>query len=257
MRTLRSRHGCPWDRQQTHVTLRGYLLEEAYEVLQSIDDGRFEDLPGELGDVLLQCVFHAQIAAESHRFDIVDVTHAIVRKLVGRHPHVFTPAGRPIGRASSRIRTPAAVKEQWERIKADERRTTGQTPRVLAGVPRALPALLRAHKIGSKVASVGFDWAQATDVLAKIDEEVLELRDALHESPARAAEEMGDLLFAIANLSRKLGIDPELALTRSNDKFTRRFDAIEAALERNGRSVHDATTAELETEWQRTKKTHP
>jgi MazG family protein len=264
MDTLRSRRGCAWDRKQTHRSLRPFLLEETYEALDAIDRGDWKALPGELGDVLLQCVFHAQLAAERGRFDIGDAVDAIVQKLIRRHPHVFTPAGRPLGRTDARrgsARTPAAVKEQWARLKATEStrrrpgtRTAAPAVRVLTGVPRTLPALLRAHEIGTRVAQVGFEWARTEEVVDKIDEEVRELRAALAESPARAAEEFGDLLFSIANLGRRLQIEPESALREANDKFTRRFDLVEADFERRGRSVHDATLEEMDAVWQRIKK---
>jgi ATP diphosphatase len=260
MDTLRSRHGCPWDRKQTHRSLRPFLLEETYEALEAIDRSDWTALPGELGDVLLQCVFHAQLGAERGRFDIGDAIEAIVAKLVRRHPHVFTAAGRPLGPTDTRrrsIRTPAAVKEQWAQIKAREgtrgRAGTGRAARVLAGVPRTLPALLRAHEIGTRVAGVGFDWERTVDVVDKIDEEVRELRTALAESPARAAEELGDLLFSIANLARRLQIEPESALREANDKFTRRFDALEARFERQGRSVHGATPQAMDDAWREIK----
>ena len=256
METLRSPHGCAWDRKQTHATLAPFLIEEAYEAVDRIDRGDLDGLAGELGDVLLQCVFHAQIAAEARRFDIVDAIDAISAKLVRRHPHVFTAAGRPLPKAAqrrSRVKTPAAVKEQWERIKADEQGASGQRPRVLAGVPRAMPALLRAHQIGTRVASVGFDWHHVSDVVAKIDEEVRELRDALNESPARAAEELGDLLFAVASLARRLGLEPESALRQANEKFVRRFTAVEAEMERQGRSVHASTLEEMDEVWRAVK----
>lgn len=258
MATLRSRHGCPWDRQQTHESLRPFLIEEAYEMLETIDRGEFEDLPGELGDVLFQCVFHAQIGAESGRFDIVDAVQAIVDKLVRRHPHVFTASGRPLGprrkTTKGRAKTAGAVLTQWEAIKAAEQGTKGQQKRILAGVPASMPALLRAHEIGTRVAAVGFDWDKTDDVIDKVDEEVRELRAALAESPARAEEELGDLLFSIANLSRKLGLEPEAALRKANDKFSRRFDQVEATLERAGSSVHRASQPEMETAWQSVKR---
>lgn len=256
MATLRSPHGCPWDRKQTHETLRPFLLEEAYELLDTIDRRAIEELPGELGDVLFQCVFHAQLGAETGRFDIVDALQAISQKLIRRHPHVFTPKGRPIGRRSParKARTAGAVLTQWEAIKAAEQGAQGQRKRILAGVPVSMPSLLRAHEIGTRAAAVGFDWDRADDVVDKIDEEVRELRDALGETPARAEEELGDVLFSLANLARKLGIEPESALRKANDKFTRRFDAVEQALERRGRSVHDASQAEMEVEWQRVKQ---
>ena len=256
MDTLRSPRGCPWDRQQTHDTLKPFLLEEAYELLETIDRGQLDALPGELGDVLFQCVFHAQIASEDRRFDISDAIGAITAKLVRRHPHVFTPAGRPLsprGRKRRATRTPAAVLQQWEVLKAKEQGDAGVRKRILAGVPRAMPALLRAHEIGTRVAAVGFDWANAGDIVDKIDEEVRELRGALAEHPARAAEELGDLLFAVANLARKLGLESESALRKANDKFTTRFAAVEADLERRGTTVHAASLDEMEAAWQRVK----
>lgn len=262
MATLRSAHGCPWDRQQTHETLRPFLLEEAYELLETIDRREFDDLPGELGDVLFQCVFHAQIGAEAGRFDIVDAVTAISEKLIRRHPHVFTPSGRARGprkkgaaTSGARAKTAGAVLTQWEAIKAAEQGSKGQKKRILAGVPASMPALLRAHEIGTRVAAVGFDWAGAGDVIDKIDEEVRELREALGQSRARAEDELGDLLFSIANLSRKLGLEPESALRKANDKFSRRFEQVEAALEQQGSSVHHASMRDMEAAWQRVKKT--
>jgi MazG family protein len=260
MDTLRSPHGCPWDREQTPETLGPFLLEETYEALDAIDRGDLEGLCGELGDVLFQCIFQSQIAVEAGRFEIADAVNAITGKLVRRHPHVFTPAGRPLTAAARRrraARTTDAVLEQWERIKAREQSDAGEKKRVLAGIPRALPALLRAHEIGTRVGAVGFDWPRAADVLAKIEEEVRELRDALDESPPRAAEELGDVLFSLANLARKLGLEPESALRLANDKFTARFDALEAAFEAEGRSVHDASTDQLEDAWARVKSPAP
>lgn len=256
MADLRAPSGCPWDRAQTHASLGPFLLEEAYEAVDAIDRGDLDELAGELGDVLLQCVFHSQLAAEAGAFDLADAIDAISAKLIRRHPHVFTPAGRPLAAGSGRrdAGTPDAVVERWAQIKARERGETDEPPRVLAGVPRAMPALLRAHEIGTRVAAVGFDWPSAGDVADKIEEEVAELRAALGESRARAAEELGDLLFSIANLARKLDLEPESALRAANDKFTRRFDAVEARLAAEGRSVHDATTEDLEAAWQAIKK---
>ena len=256
MDTLRSARGCPWDRKQTHESLRPYLLEETYEALDAIDRGDVRALAGELGDVLFQCVFHAQIAAEAGRFDLADAIDAIAAKLIRRHPHVFTPAGRPLPHATRRrgkVRTPAAVLEQWEQIKAREQTGAGRDARVLAGVPRSMPSLLRAHEIGTRVAAVGFDWPRTEDVVDKIEEEVRELREAVTQSPDRAREELGDLLFSIANLARKLNLEPETALRQANDKFTARFDAVEAHLQGAGREVHGATLEELEAAWQHIK----
>jgi len=256
MTILRSPHGCPWDRKQTHESLRPYLLEETYETLDAIDRGDFDALSGELGDVLFQVVFHAEVASSEGRFDIVDVLDAVTTKLVRRHPHVFTPAGRPlpVRRQHSRVRTPEAVVEQWERIKTREQTEAGARTRVLSGIPRALPALLRAHKIGSRAAAVGFDWPNAGAVLDKIEEEVRELRAAIGEGRARTVEEMGDLFFSLANLARQLRIEPETALSLANDKFTRRFDAVEALLEAGGRNVHEASVDDLEKAWNSVKR---
>jgi MazG family protein len=256
MAALRSPDGCPWDLKQSHASLRPFLLEETYEALEAIDRGDLDALRGELGDVLFQCVFHAQIAAEAGRFVIADAVDAIAAKLIRRHPHVFTAAGRRLpvaGRRRKRLRTPRAVVEQWEQIKAREQSSAGAETRLLAGIPRAMPSLLRAYEIGSRVAAVGFDWPRAADVLDKIDEEVRELREAVRQSPARAAEELGDLLFSIANLARKLDVEPESALRQANDKFAERFAGVEAALQGAGRSVHDASLDEMEAAWQRVK----
>jgi len=250
MAALRSPRGCRWDAEQTHDTLRPYLIEEAYEALEAINSGDDEALRGELGDVLLQCVFHAQIAAEGNRFAMKDVVDGLVAKLIRRHPHVFSPDGAPL-RSSARARRtpPEAVLEQWTELKAREQKDAGRKARVLSGLPRALPALLRAHKIGARVATVGFDWPSAADVLDKIEEEIRELRAALAEGHSRAAEEMGDVLFSIANLARKLRIEPETALAAANDKFTHRFGLVEEHLERQGTDVHAASPADLEAAW--------
>ncbi len=255
MDALRSPAGCPWDRAQTHRTLRAHLIEEAYEALEALDRRQLEGLAGELGDVLFQCVFHAQIAAEAGRFELADAIDAIAAKLIRRHPHVFTPAGRLLPPGDPRrtaIGTPAAVKAQWERIKARESPTRARRG-VLSGVPRALPALLRAHEIGRRVAAVGFDWTVPGEVIDKIEEETRELRAALAENSERVAEELGDLLFSLANLARKLGVEPESALRAANEKFTRRFEAIEGRLAKARRSVHDADPRELEALWQQVK----
>ncbi len=263
MATLRSARGCPWDRKQTHDSLRPFLLEETYEALEALDRGDLDALPGELGDVIFQCVFHAQIAAEDRRWEMADALQAISAKLIRRHPHVFTSSGRPLPRGRGRVsaakkkkgpRTPAAVLTQWEALKAAEQSGRGEDRRVLSGVPRALPALLRAHEIGTRVSAVGFDWPDSAGVVDKIDEEVRELRAALTESPARAAEELGDLLLSIANLARKLHIEPEAALRAANDKFSERFAALEADFEARGTSVHAASTEALEAAWQRVKR---
>jgi nucleoside triphosphate diphosphatase len=246
MRTLRGPTGCPWDREQSFETLRPFVLEETYEVLDAIDRRDFDDLRGEIGDLLFEGVFLAQIAADEGRFTVAESLHHITDKLIRRHPHVFGSA--------KHVRTPGQVLEQWEQIKSRERQAEGRRPSVLRGMPKALPALLGAHEIGTRAAAVGFDWAKAEDVVAKIEEEVAELRHAARdEARERVEEEMGDLLFAIANLARKLGIEAESALRRANQKFTDRFQTLERRFEDQGRSVHDASLEEMEATWQKIK----
>lgn len=248
MARLRGPQGCPWDREQTLESLRGFVLEETHEVLDAIDRGDTGALRGEIGDLIFEGVFLAQICTDAGHFTVADSLRAITTKLIRRHPHIFDAGGRPLD-------TPGEVHQQWEQIKAKEQSDAGERRAVLGGLPKALPSLLRAHEIGTRVAAVGFDWARTTDVVAKIEEEVAELRAAVAtEGPARTEEEMGDLLFSIANLSRKLGIDPESALRKANEKFTRRFTALEDNLHNQGRSVHDATLEEMEREWALVKK---
>jgi len=243
MARLRGPQGCPWDREQTLESLRAFLLEEAHEVLDAIDRGDSDALRGEIGDLIFEGVFLAQVCADAGRFTVADSLRAINAKLIRRHPHIFDPEGRPLD-------TPGQVHQQWEQIKAREQADAGERRSVLRGLPKSLPSLLRAYEIGTRVAAVGFDWARAADVVDKIEEEVAELRRAIaSEGRARSEEEMGDLLFAIANLSRKLGIDPESALRQANVKFTARFEALEDRLHARGRSVHDATLDEMEQEW--------
>ena len=257
MRALRAPDGCPWDREQTLASLRPFVLEETYEVLEAIEGGSPAALREELGDYLYEAVFLAQISEESGEFSIADAIDAICDKLVRRHPHVFA---RQHGDDSI---TSSEVIERWETMKARERAAEGRDPvrpkTTLSGVPKTLPALLRAYEISARAAAVGFDWTRAEDVLDKIEEEVAEVRHEVESGAtghlSRAEEEMGDLLFAIANLSRKLGIEPEAALRRANEKFTRRFDALEQAFAARGRSLQDATLSEMEDEWQRLKAT--
>jgi MazG family protein len=255
MRTLRAPGGCPWDREQTHASLRPFVLEETYEVLEAIDTGNMEELREELGDYLYEAVFLAQISEETGQFSIGDAVDAIRQKLVRRHPHVFAKSD------DQENITTSQVIERWETMKAREREASGQadvpTKTTLSGVPKTLPSLLRAYEIGARAAAVGFDWARAQDVLDKIEEEVAEVRHEVESGalgqPSRAEEEMGDLLFAITNLSRKLGIEPEAALRRANEKFTARFDAMERAFATRGRLLTDATLNEMEAEWERVK----
>ncbi len=255
MRTLRAPGGCPWDREQTHASLRPFVLEETYEVLDAIDSGSAADLKEELGDFLFEAVFLAQISDERGDFTLADAIDGICEKLVRRHPHVFE---RVDGDASM---TSTEVLEKWEVLKQRERAAAGQPAKkpktTLSGVPKTLPSLLRAYEISARAAAVGFDWAKADDVLDKIEEEVAEVRHEVESGAtghlSRAEEEMGDLLFAIANLSRKLGIEPEAALRRANEKFTTRFDAVERAFLERGQSLSGASLAEMEEEWERVK----
>lgn len=248
MRRLRGPAGCPWDREQTIASLRGFVLEETYEVLDAIDRNDHDALRGEIGDLIFEGVFLARIEADEGRFTVADSLIAISDKLVRRHPHVFA--------AAEGVDTPGKVIEQWEQIKAREQTAAGEQRSILKGVPRSLPALLRAHEIGTRVAAVGFDWARTTDVVDKIEEEVRELREAVEsEGRERVEEEMGDLLFSMANLARKMGIEPESALRKANEKFSARFEALERHLEEEGRSVHDATLEEMEVAWGKIKYT--
>jgi MazG family protein len=256
MRTLRAPGGCPWDREQTLASLRPFVLEETYEVLEAIEHGSPDALREELGDFLFEAVFLAQISEEQGHFSIGDAIDAICDKLVRRHPHVFARE------AESAELSSGEVVERWETLKAREREAAGRTatPRsALSGVPRTLPALLRAYEVGARASAVGFDWIAATDVLDKIDEEVAELRREVEAGAtgdlSRAEAEMGDLLLALASLARKLGIEPEAALRRATDTFTARFGAMEQAFAVRGESLQDAPLDAMEAEWQRVKTT--
>ena len=257
MRALRAPGGCPWDREQTLASLRPFVLEETYEVLEAIESGTPAHLCEELGDYLYEAVFLAQISEDAGDFSIADAIDAVCDKLVRRHPHVFA---RAEGEESI---TTGQVIERWETMKARERASEGCDPvkrkTTLSGVPKTLPSLLRAYEISARAAAVGFDWARPADVVDKIEEEVAEVRREVEAGAtgqlSRAEEEMGDLLFAIANLSRRLGIEPEAALRRANDKFTARFEAMEGAFASQGRTLQDATLQEMENTWQNIKHT--
>lgn len=234
--------GCPWDLQQNFQTIAPYTIEEAYEVADAIERNDMGALAEELGDLLLQVVYHAQMASERQAFTFEDVVESICRKMVRRHPHVF---------GDEQARSAGAAKGFWEAMKSREREQGGeQRSSTLAGVPTALPPLTRAVKLQAKAARVGFDWPSAEEVMAKIEEEVLELRAASKE---KQAEEFGDLLFALANLARHLEIEPEAALRRSNAKFERRFSYIEAKLAAQGRSPAQSTLEEMDELWNEAK----
>ncbi len=254
MRTLRSPEGCPWDREQTLQSLAHFVLEEAYEVVDAIERSDMHGLQEEIGDHIFEGVFLAQVAAEAGLFTIEDALRSVVDKLVRRHPHVFQEDGR-LHDAQSKQRAPdaEAALQRWNSLKAQERKQAGTPHSTLGSVPRSLPSLLRAYKIGKRAAATGFDWQKSDDVIAKIEEEVGELRQTVTDEPgnrARAEEEMGDLLFAIANLARKLDIEPETALRRANEKFTRRFEAMERRISGAGQSLEQLTLEEMERVWQ-------
>jgi MazG family protein len=247
MRTLRSEHGCAWDKQQTLKTLRPFVLEETYELLDALDRGDHDALKHELGDFLFEAVFLAQICDEEGYFSIADSIQSIADKLIRRHPHIFSADGK----ASL---TPKQVKQQWEEIKAKERKDAGEAEKtLLSGVPRSMPSLLRAYELSTRAAQVGFDWARTEDVLDKADEELRELREAVADGGGKspeAEEEFGDLLFSLVNVARKLGIEPEAALRVANDKFQRRFDDVERQVVASGSKFRDLTLDELEAKWQ-------
>lgn len=246
MARLRGPDGCPWDRKQTHATLRPYLLEEAYEALEAIDAADDAELCKELGDVLLQVVFHAQIAAEEGRFDIEAVGQAIVDKLVRRHPHVFDDASAD-GADEVLLR--------WEQIKKQERREQGKAaPSLLEGIPKHLPALMRAHRVQARVAQQGFDWDDIDGALDKVEEEFAEVRQAWEQGKAAAVEEeFGDLLFSLVNASRFLKVEPEQALRRAVAKFERRFRALEEIVHARGEEVAALSLAVLDEIWDEVK----
>ncbi|RDC75388.1 nucleoside triphosphate pyrophosphohydrolase [Rhodovulum sp. 12E13] len=247
MARLRDREaGCPWDIEQTWETIAPYTIEEAYEVADAIERRAWAELEGELGDLLLQVVYFTQMGAEEGRFDFDSVAGAIADKMVARHPHVFGD--------ESRDKSADQQVQDWERVKAAERAAKGET-RVLDGVALGLPALTRALKLQKRAARVGFDWDDPQAVLAKIAEEAAELAEAQAGADADALEdETGDLLFAVVNLARHLGVDPEAALRRTNAKFTRRFAAVEDGLAAEGRSPAEATLEEMESHWQAAKR---
>jgi MazG family protein len=252
---LRAPGGCPWDREQTHASLKPMTLEEAYEVLMAIDEGTDEDLAGELGDLLLQVVFHAQIAAEEGRFGIGDVIDHVKDKMVRRHPHVFG------GETAS---SSGEVLRNWEALKQAERKASGKAApaeSMLDTVPRSLPAVMEAFQASTKVARVGFEWPDASGALDKLEEETRELRAEAESAPRdlrRVTDEVGDLLFTAVNVARMLGVDPESALKAANRKFRRRFGHVEARLRENGRGPSDSTLDEMEALWQEAKAAeHP
>lgn len=243
VKRLRAPDGCPWDREQTIDDLRAYLIEEAHEAAAAISGGDRGDLREELGDLLFQIVFTARLGEEEGTFDLAGVIDGVHAKMVERHPHVF---------GDESLADADAVRRRWEERKVETAEAGGGPRRsLLAGVPRSLPALVGAYRLGQKAAGVGFDWPKIAPVLAKVREELAELEDSLEDEAA--AEEVGDLLFSVANLARHLGIDPEAALAATNEKFRRRFAAVEDGLERRGKTLVEADLDEMDELWNNAK----
>jgi MazG family protein len=254
---LRAPNGCPWDREQTHSSLRTYLIEEAYEVLDALESGDDAKFAEEMGDLLLQIVFHSQIASEEARFTIADVIREIHQKMVRRHPHVF---------GEKRAKNAAEVLENWEEIKSEERRVKRENAldqakqkespeSLLAGVPRGLPAALEGFQLTRRAARIGFDWDDTEGIFEKIREEGAELRHALEtKDQRRIEEEIGDLLFAAVNLARFVQVDPEIALRKANAKFASRFRAMERLARDNGRELAGIPRPEMEALWETVKR---
>ncbi len=236
----RLRRECPWDREQTNDSIKGHTIEEAYEVVEAIDHGNDHDLQNELGDLLLHVVFHSRIAEEEGRFGINDVLGAIIEKLVRRHPHIF---------GDTKVEDSTEVLKNWEQIKMEEGRES-----VIDGVPRSLPALLKAHRMQDKASKIGFDWEHREDVWKKVQEELEELRDAVERrNGSDMEEEVGDLLFSIVNFTRFIKVNPEDALRRTIDKFDRRFRHVERRVREAGIEPRNATLEEMDRYWDEAK----
>jgi MazG family protein len=247
MSRLRGPDGCPWDREQNFDTIKPFLLEETYEVMDSIDARDWRQLTDELGDLLLQAVFFSQMAAEENLFRIDDALDAITQKLIRRHPHVF---------GDETVRTEGDVRKRWSEIKAEEKRSQGETEATLLGsVPRSLPALVEAQQISTRAAQAGFDWENPGQVLDKLHEELREF-DAARARGSRSdlEDELGDLLFVLVNLARFVKVDPEQALRKTNAKFRRRFGYVEQKLAEQGRTTRESSIEELESLWQEAKR---
>jgi tetrapyrrole methylase family protein / MazG family protein len=256
---LRAPGGCPWDREQSHNSLRTFLLEETHEVLDAMESGNAKEFSSELGDLLLQIIFHALIASETHQFDIRDVIKAVHTKMVRRHPHVF---------GNVKASTSTQVLKNWERLKAEEKKSASggaeqPAKSLLDGIPRSLPALMEANQLTRRAAKIGFDWKKLDDILAKLTEEANELRAEISKPAAREngnlanpaiEEEVGDLLFVAANVARFLGLDPEIALLKANRKFKRRFQWMENEAKQRGAALADTPRPQMEDLWNESKR---
>lgn len=240
---LRGPEGCPWDKVQSRESLKQYIIEEAYELIEAIEENNLDQIREELGDLLFQIVFQCQIAKENNEFTISDVIREIVSKMVGRHPHVF---------GNSECRTPEEIIKQWEVLKKHEGKLRDS---ILEGVPRAMSSLLRAHRLQKRAAQVGFDWEKAEDVLGKVDEEMHELKEALRSKRKEDIEdELGDIFFMLVNLARFVGVNPEDAHRKTISKFIRRFRHIETRAAEQGRQLSEMTLEEMDTLWDESKK---
>lgn len=241
MDKLLSPEGCPWDREQTHESLTRYLIEESYEVIEAIDERDMNKLREELGDLLLQVVFHAALAEREKSFTLEDVIHTVSQKMINRHPHVF---------GEMDLNTSEEVLQNWEGFKKKEGKKT-----LLEGIPKFLPALLRAYKLQEKARRVGFDWPDVSGAVDKLQEEVSEfLTAAQNAEPVEMESEMGDIIFAVVNIARMSGIEPEQALQRSNDKFVRRFEYIESSILAEGESLEEAGLEKMDELWEKAKR---
>lgn len=238
MSTLRGEKGCPWDKEQTRASLKPFLVEETYEVLEAIDEGDPEKIKEELGDLLFQIIFHCQIAKEQNEFDMNGVIEKITEKMVGRHPHVFGDAS---------YETSEEVLKQWEERKKEEGKSRES---ILEGIPKEMPSLLRAHRIQARAARVGFDWEKVEDVLKKLDEEVNEFKTALNrKNQSEIEDELGDIFFVLVNISRFVGVNPEDALRKTISKFISRFRYIEMRTAESGRRLSEMTLQEMDELW--------
>lgn len=239
--TKRLRKECPWDKEQTHTSIRHSLIEEAYEVVEAIDNNNLEELKKELGDLLLHVVFHANIAEEQNEFTLKEVIDTISQKLIFRHPHVF---------GDTKVNSTHEIKQNWEKLKMKEGRES-----LMEGVPKELPALLRAHRLQDKASKVGFDWEKKEDAWKKVDEEMHELHHAIESGKQEQVEaEFGDLLFALVNYSRFINVNPENALRGTVEKFITRFQYIEKRLKEMGKDIHTSSLEEMDKLWEEAKK---